>query len=111
MATEPEMASVGARRYEQVAARIGWLVEQGTLPAGGRVPSVRALSQQQGVSISTVVQAYRLLEDRGVIEGRPQSGYYVRGASPEPWATVAAPDATAHPTEVSPAELMMMVLR
>src|SRR5829696_4312108 len=77
VATEHWPTDAGARRYEQVAARIGWLIEQGTLPLGGRVPSVRALSRQESVSISTVVQAYRLLEDRGLIEGRPQSGYYV----------------------------------
>jgi DNA-binding transcriptional MocR family regulator len=40
---------------------------------------VRKLSRQLSVSVSTVVQAYRLLEDRGRIEARPQSGYYVRG--------------------------------
>ena len=55
MATERGTVESGSRRYEQVAARIGWLIEQGTLPAGGRVPSVRALSQQQRVSVSTVV--------------------------------------------------------
>jgi len=30
------------------------------------------------VSISTALEAYRLLEDRQLIEARPQSGYYVR---------------------------------
>jgi DNA-binding transcriptional MocR family regulator len=43
---------------------------------------------QQNVSIATVMQAYRLLENRGLIEARPQSGYYVRpsrwSAPPEP---------------------------
>jgi DNA-binding transcriptional MocR family regulator len=111
VAIERGAALANARRYEQVAARIGWLIEQGTLPPGGRVPSVRALSQQQGVSVSTVVQAYRLLEDRGLIEGRPQSGYYVRGTTPEPWAVPTPDSAAPRPTEVSAAELMLMVLR
>lgn len=30
------------------------------------------------VSISTISEAYRLLEDRGLITARPQSGYYVK---------------------------------
>jgi DNA-binding transcriptional MocR family regulator len=30
------------------------------------------------VSISTALEAYCLLEDRQLIEARPQSGYYVR---------------------------------
>ncbi|HTL59279.1 MAG TPA: PLP-dependent aminotransferase family protein [Candidatus Limnocylindrales bacterium] len=64
--------------YKQVALRISELIEHGTLRPGERVPSVRKCSQQQNVSIATVMQAYRLLENRGLIEARPQSGYYVR---------------------------------
>src|SRR5215470_12705718 len=64
--------------YKQVALRISELIEHGTLRPGERVPSVRKCSEQQNVSIATVMQAYRLLEDRGIIEARPQSGYYVR---------------------------------
>ena len=58
--------------------------------SGGRqrVASVRTLSEQRGVSVSTVLQAYLLLESRGVIEKRPQSGHYLRAAraasAPEP---------------------------
>jgi DNA-binding transcriptional MocR family regulator len=64
--------------YQQVALRISELIEHGTLRPGERVPSVRRCSEQQNVSIATVTQAYRLLESRGIIEARPQSGYYVR---------------------------------
>ena len=64
--------------YKQVALRISELIEHGTLRPGERVPSVRRYSRQQNVSIATVTQAYRLLEDRGLIQARPQSGYYVR---------------------------------
>jgi DNA-binding transcriptional MocR family regulator len=64
--------------YEQVADRMSTLIERGTLGPGQRVPSVRKLSGQLRVSISTIQQAYFLLEDRGLIEARPQSGYYVR---------------------------------
>jgi DNA-binding transcriptional MocR family regulator len=73
--------------YHQVAEQIHDLIRTGTLRAGEKVPSVRRLSHQQGVSISTVLQAYQRLEDHGVIEARPQSGYYVRRAHlpvPEP---------------------------
>jgi DNA-binding transcriptional MocR family regulator len=64
--------------YHQVADQIHALIRAGTLRAGDRVPSVRRLSHQQGVSVSTVLQAYQRLEDIGIIEARPQSGYYVR---------------------------------
>jgi len=62
----------------QLADQIHELIRAGTLRAGDRVPSVRRLSSQQRVSVSTVLQAYQRLEDIGLIEARPQSGYYVR---------------------------------
>ncbi len=64
--------------YEQVADRIQRLIAEGTLQTGDRLPSVRKLHEQWSVSVSTVLEAYRLLEDRGLIAARPQSGYYVK---------------------------------
>src|SRR5712671_2886738 len=64
--------------YKRLALRISELIQHGTIRPGERVPSVRKCSEQQDVSIATVMQAYRLLEDQGMIEARPQSGYYVR---------------------------------
>lgn len=64
--------------YESVASDISTLIHSGTLGPGARVPSVRRMSRQRRVSISTVLQAYHVLENRGLIEARPQSGYYVR---------------------------------
>jgi DNA-binding transcriptional MocR family regulator len=68
--------------YESVANDISAMIHTGTLTAGDRVPSVRRLSQQKRVSISTVLLAYRLLENRGLLEARPQSGYFVRARRP-----------------------------
>ena len=69
-------------RYEEVASFITALVDSGTLSPGSRVPSLREISKRRQVSLSTALQAYRLLEDRGVLEAKPQSGHYVakRGA-------------------------------
>lgn len=64
--------------YERVSNSIRRLIEEGSLKPGDRVPSIRRLSRQQGVSISTVLQAFIHLENAGLIEARPQSGYYVR---------------------------------
>ncbi len=69
--------------YEEVAGRIEQLIAQGTLRPGERIPSIRRLHRQWGVSVSTVLEAYRRLEDRGWVEARPQSGYYVK-ARPGP---------------------------
>ncbi|MCD6041697.1 MAG: PLP-dependent aminotransferase family protein [Burkholderiales bacterium] len=68
--------------YHQLADQIHDLIRVGTLRAGDKVPSVRRLSSQQRVSVSTVLQAYQRLEAIGVIEARPQSGYYVRRMAP-----------------------------
>ncbi len=48
------------------------------LKIGDKLPSVRLLSKQHGMSVSTTLQAYYHLEGKGLIESRPQSGYYVR---------------------------------
>src|SRR5579859_7593878 len=63
--------------YEELAEDLSLLVAKGTLRPGDRLPSVRKLSDQRKVSVSTVLEAYRLLESRGVVETRPQSGHYV----------------------------------
>ncbi|MDH3694095.1 MAG: GntR family transcriptional regulator, partial [Gammaproteobacteria bacterium] len=64
--------------YEKVARVFQEGIEGGALAAGDRVPSLRTMSHKLGVSIATINQAYVKLEDNGVIESRPQSGFYVR---------------------------------
>jgi DNA-binding transcriptional MocR family regulator len=70
------------RRYRALADIISGLLDSGVLRRGMRAPSVRRLSAEHGVSISTVLHAYRLLEDRGVLQARSKSGFYVTGDSP-----------------------------
>jgi DNA-binding transcriptional MocR family regulator len=69
--------------YEDVATQIVKMIDNGTLAVGSRAPSVRSLSAQLKVSISTVIAAYRALEDRGRLAARPQSGFYVRASRRE----------------------------
>lgn len=96
--------------YEQVAARIIGLIQQGTIRPGERVPSVRKLSHQEGISISTALQAYFLLESQGLIEARPQSGFYVR----QQFRTLPPEPAMTHPplaaTRVCTNELVAKVI-
>jgi DNA-binding transcriptional MocR family regulator len=68
--------------YHEVADRVMGLIESGTYAPGTRIPSIRHLSAQLAVSINTVKEAYWLLETRRLIEGRPQSGYFVRRRLP-----------------------------
>lgn len=71
-------AGAESHLYELIIADITGLIDRGALRPGDRLPSVRRLSRQRGVSVATVVQAYVGLEGRGLIEARPQSGHYVR---------------------------------
>ncbi|RCV88844.1 PLP-dependent aminotransferase family protein [Billgrantia montanilacus] len=66
------------KRYDQVAQTLTQRIEQGQYRIGDRLPSVRLLCRELGVSISTVQEAYRRLEALGLVEARPRSGYYVQ---------------------------------
>src|SRR5512143_3301637 len=107
---EETLAPGKTLRYQALADRIADLIRQGTYLPGHRLPSVRLTSQQQGLSISTVLQAYSVLEGQGLIEARPQSGYYVRAQLaqrlPEP--DISAPGLD--PSRVSLHDLVMMLL-
>lgn len=70
-ATKPPLYMSLARAMEEQ-------IREGVFRLGGPVPSVRELSRQRRVSISTVLQAYGWLEQQGWIASRPKSGYYVR---------------------------------
>jgi DNA-binding transcriptional MocR family regulator len=81
--------------YEKLAAELSGMIAGGVLRHGERLPSLRRLSQERRLSVSTVVQAFRQLEDRGLVEARPQSGYFVKrplAVRPEP-SVRATPDA------------------
>ncbi len=97
--------------YEEVAAKIAYLVEEGTLKPGERIPSIRNLSRQMQVSINTVREAYGFLEDRRLIEARPQSGYYVSARLPEIPSDPAPVPSQINPTEVSIGEMVQMIMR
>jgi DNA-binding transcriptional MocR family regulator len=70
--------------YVNLAELLGARIEHGLYRPGDRLPSVRALSLEHGVSLSTVQQAYRHLEDRGLATPKPKSGYFVPLARHKP---------------------------
>ncbi|HEX5048112.1 MAG TPA: PLP-dependent aminotransferase family protein [Gammaproteobacteria bacterium] len=95
------------KRYEELAAHVAALVANGTLREGDRLPSVRDLRRERGVSVATVTHAYQLLEARGLVETRPQSGRYVS----ERAARKRAPTRSApRPTRVDVSELVFEIL-
>lgn len=64
--------------YLQVADGIEKMIAGEILRIGDKLPSVRVLSEEYGISMGTAFQAYYHLEGKGLIEARPKSGYYVR---------------------------------
>lgn len=63
--------------YEQLRSAVALQVAEGTLVAGTRLPTVRALAADLGLAVNTVAKAYRALESDGVIETRGRAGTYV----------------------------------
>lgn len=64
--------------YLQLAEGIEKMIVDEVLLIGDKLPSVRVLSEEKGISMGTAFQAYYHLEAKGLIESRPKSGYYVR---------------------------------
>lgn len=62
---------------DQIEARLRALVAGGQLPAGARLPSIRTLAAQLGVSPNTVITAYDRLVAQGAIESRGTAGFFV----------------------------------
>lgn len=65
-------------QYLRLANDLERKIRTGNFRAGEKLPSLRTLRAQTGSSISTIYQAYNELEDRGVVEVREKSGFYVR---------------------------------
>lgn len=98
--------------YETVAERIAYLIDQGTLRPGDRAPSIRNLSKQMQVSINTVKEAYCQLEDRQLLEARPQSGFYVRARLLDlPAEPIINPPELMNPAEVNLSAVYQMIMR
>jgi len=76
------MKTITKGKSDHLYLRVADIIEQQimdqVLKIGDKLPSVRLLSKEHGLSVSTILQAYYHLEGKGLIESRPQSGYYVR---------------------------------
>jgi DNA-binding transcriptional MocR family regulator len=105
-----QIMSTQTNLYEHLADELAALIASRVFAPGDRLPSIRHLAQQKRLSISTVMQAFRLLEDRGLVDAKPQAGYYVR---PRARSLVAMADTQdiKEPTYVGINNLLMEVLR
>ena len=101
-------ASLVTQLADGLARRID---EQGLRP-GTRLPSIRKMAEQSGVSRFTVVEAYDRLVARGLVQSRRGAGFFVRARS-GPLAAVATAPATtlAPPARVDIAWLLRSMFR
>jgi DNA-binding GntR family transcriptional regulator len=63
--------------YLKIAKGIEQQINNGVMKVGDKLPSIRTVCRQHGVSMSTAQFAYYELESKSLVSSRPQSGYYV----------------------------------
>lgn len=69
--------------YQQVATSLAARIEDGQIPCGARLPTLRDLAARLDVNVATVARSYRVLEQRGLIESTRGRGTFVRAGSDE----------------------------
>lgn len=97
-------------RYREVEKHISTLIDGKALLPGEKLPSLRSLSRQLSVSISTVSQAYLELEKKGLIEARQRSGYYLNTGARQLPSPVSRPRPALVPTVSKRTGLIQKVL-
>lgn len=78
----------GVPLFDQLAGSIRASAIAGTLTRGERLPSARELADSLDINVHTVLRAYQLLRDEGIIELRPGRGAIVTGRSSEAYAAL-----------------------
>jgi GntR family transcriptional regulator len=76
---------LGVPIYEQIAHQILSLIDEGKLPSGTQLPTIRALAVELGVNFNTVARAYRKLDQEGIISTQQGRGTFIleREGKPE----------------------------
>jgi DNA-binding transcriptional MocR family regulator len=64
-------------KYEKLVRQITKRIESGGFRPGEKLPSVRRVAREQGYGIITVLRAYAVLEERGLIAAQARSGFIV----------------------------------
>jgi len=79
--------ATGSLVRQVVASLMEWINTHGIRP-GARLPSIRQLATENGLSLSSVIKAYDQLVASGVLESRHGSGFFVAQQMP----VASAPD-------------------
>jgi DNA-binding transcriptional regulator YhcF (GntR family) len=74
---DPVDTSASEPPFEQLRRQLAARVGSGELPAGTRLPTVRALAAEVGLAVNTVARVYRELEADGVVVTEGRRGTFV----------------------------------
>jgi len=64
-------------RYISLANKLAAIISNGIYKAGDKLPSLRSLAGDHGLSVGTVLQAFNHLVDKGLVTSKEKSGYFV----------------------------------
>ena len=64
--------------YEQIFVKIKEKIKNGYYQDEDKLPSIREMSKSQKVSVTTVQEAYRMLEYTGFVYSKNKSGYFIK---------------------------------
>lgn len=84
MSRSPDLASLVDRSPHGIAGAFGRAIRSGELGPGDRLPTVREVAAELGVSPATVSAAWQALRRTGVVVSRGRSGTFVR-ETPRAW--------------------------
>lgn len=85
---QPDLSKAGKSKYKALAQAIREGIATGQLPAGHKLPPVRELAYQIGVTPGTVARAYTVVTEEGRLIAEVGRGTFVAGLR----STDAAPD-------------------
>lgn len=71
------------KKYQRLALELETDIAKGRLAPGEKLPSIRTMSKETNLSVNTIERALELLEGRGLITIRSQSGSYVKTEVPK----------------------------
>ncbi len=75
----PDIAERKGAKYLRIADAIDDAIKQGELEADGKLPAMRNLAYDLGVTLGTVSRAYQEAERRGLVGGEVGRGTYIKG--------------------------------
>lgn len=63
--------------YVVFASKLAHMIDAGIYAAETKLPSIRRLHRENGLSITTILQAFNYLADKGLVVSKERSGYFV----------------------------------